>query len=240
MTITWLRTGIQKPSDFLKEQNLKLSDDNFAILRKEKITSLSFLDMSKDNFKECGLKIGLATLLTKEATYKLEDDNEELVQCIKEIKRRLENMGSILTDSNEAMRCEYISTILHASLYIVKRITSKEITLAPKLEVVGEESTGQVDYAIKALKEFLCIMEGKLHQNRKRESGEVFGEIFDYIYGIFATALEVFYSFHLRWNIEHKQESSQYSISESALKEGSEEEKDLRKNVKRIMEVIVG
>ncbi|CAB4443228.1 unnamed protein product [Rhizophagus irregularis] len=104
------------------------------------------------------------TILRSVATYKLEDDNEELVQCIKEIKRRLENMGSILTDSNEAMRCEYISTILHASLYIVKRITSKEITLAPKLEVVGEESTGQVDYAIKALKEFLCIMEGKLHQ----------------------------------------------------------------------------
>ncbi|PKK65290.1 hypothetical protein RhiirC2_786375 [Rhizophagus irregularis] len=142
--------------------------------------------MSKDDFKECGLKIGPATLLAKEvrtlkekpkrafSSYKslkevlteygidgngigtirqfppvsdlqLEDDDEELVHCVKEIKRRLGNMGRILADSNEVMRCKYISTILHASLYIVKRITNKELTLAPQLEVVGEESTGRVD-----------------------------------------------------------------------------------------------
>jgi hypothetical protein len=69
-------------------------------------------------------------------------------------------MGSILADSNEAMRCEYISAILHASLYIVKRITQKELTLEPQLEIVGEENSGRVDYAIKALEELLCITEG--------------------------------------------------------------------------------
>src|ERR1051325_599054 len=53
--------------DFLKEQNLKLDDDDLAIFRNEKITGLSFLDMTKDDFKECGLKIGPATLLAKEA-----------------------------------------------------------------------------------------------------------------------------------------------------------------------------
>ena len=73
-------------------------------------------------------------------------------------------MGSILADSNEAMWCEYISAILHASFYIVKRITDKELTLAPKLEVVGEKNTGRVDYAIKALEELICITEGKLYQ----------------------------------------------------------------------------
>src|SRR4051794_16128613 len=51
----------------LKEQNLKLDDDDFRILREQKITGLSFLDMTKDDFKECGLKIGPATLLAKEA-----------------------------------------------------------------------------------------------------------------------------------------------------------------------------
>ena len=67
-------------------------------------------------------------------------------------------MGPVV-DSNEAMRCEYISTILHASLYIVKRIISdKELTLVPQLEVVGEESTGRVDYAIKALEELLELI----------------------------------------------------------------------------------
>uniref|UniRef100_U9TAK2 Uncharacterized protein n=1 Tax=Rhizophagus irregularis (strain DAOM 181602 / DAOM 197198 / MUCL 43194) TaxID=747089 RepID=U9TAK2_RHIID len=92
------------------------------------------------------------------------DEDEELQQCIKEIKRRLGNMGTMLADSNEAMRCEYISAILHASLYIVKRIIEKELTLAPQLEVVGEESTDRVDYAIKALEELICITEGKLYQ----------------------------------------------------------------------------
>ncbi|PKY44657.1 hypothetical protein RhiirA4_400173 [Rhizophagus irregularis] len=51
-------------------------------------------------------------------------------------------MGTMLADSNEAMRCEYISAVLHASLYIVKRITDKELTLSPQLEIVGEENTG--------------------------------------------------------------------------------------------------
>ncbi len=43
--------------NFLKEQNLKLKEKHFDILRNEEITSLSFLNISKDNFKECDLKI---------------------------------------------------------------------------------------------------------------------------------------------------------------------------------------
>src|SRR4051812_16830481 len=73
-------------------------------------------------------------------------------------------MGTMLVNSNEIMCCKYISAILHASLYIVKRIIKKELTLAPQLEVVSEESTGRVDYAIKALKKLICITEEKLHQ----------------------------------------------------------------------------
>ena len=100
----------------------------------------------------------------------------ELQQYIKEIKRRLGNIGTLLADSNKAIRCEYISAILHASLYIVKRITNKELTLAPQLEIVGEENTGEVDYAIKALEELICITEGKLYQvimGFAQESGPV-------------------------------------------------------------------
>jgi len=97
-------------------------------------------------------------------TYNLEDDDEELVQYIKEIKCRLGNMGTMLADSNEAMRCEYILAIFYASLYIVKKITDKELTLASQLKIVEKKSIGQVDYAIKALEKLLCIMKGKLHQ----------------------------------------------------------------------------
>ena len=96
-------------------------------------------------------------------------------------------MGTILADSNEAMRYEYISAILHVLLYIVKRIiTDKELTLVPQLEVAGEESTGRVNYAIKvklfvisallAIKitfyyhelteDLICITENKQHKVR--------------------------------------------------------------------------
>ncbi len=72
-------------------------------------------------------------------------------------------MGTV-TDSNEAVHCEYILTILHACIRIVKKLTKKEITLNPQLEIVGEKSGGRVDYAIKALEELICIMEGKPYQ----------------------------------------------------------------------------
>ncbi|EXX60420.1 hypothetical protein RirG_180010 [Rhizophagus irregularis DAOM 197198w] len=53
-------------------------------------------------------------------TYTLEDNDEELKQCIREIKRRLGNMGTILADSNEAMQCEYIS-LFFTLRYILSR-----------------------------------------------------------------------------------------------------------------------
>ena len=53
--------------DFLKEQNLKLDDDDLGILRKKKITGQDFLDMTKEDFKECGLEMGPAMRLAKEA-----------------------------------------------------------------------------------------------------------------------------------------------------------------------------
>ncbi|RIB19027.1 hypothetical protein C2G38_2141827 [Gigaspora rosea] len=194
-------------------------------------------------------------------TYPLKDDDEEVQQCIKEIKRKLGNMGTILADSNEAMRCEYISPILHASLYIVKRITKKELSIAPQLEVVGEENTGRVDYAIKALEELICITEGKLHQvtmgfaqnlvqcesalqvnKKKRKADDAFGEYFDYIYGIVTTAAtEWYFILYTTDGIScTSRDPFNIKFSESALKKDSEADIELQKNVKRVMEVIVG
>src|SRR3954449_3719154 len=53
--------------DFLKEQNLKLDDDDLGILRNEKITSLSFLDMTEEKLRSYEFKGEPATLLAKEA-----------------------------------------------------------------------------------------------------------------------------------------------------------------------------
>ena len=51
---------------YLQEQGLKLDDEDFAIIRKEKINGLSFLDMTEEKFRNIGLALGPATLLAKE------------------------------------------------------------------------------------------------------------------------------------------------------------------------------
>ena len=140
--------------------------------------------------------------------------------------------------------------------------------LPEKKSVVGEESTGRVDYAIKALKELICIMEGKQHQiaigfaqvsmptctrfmfkeslslvsvtvfspaecytmrsafqtnKRKRKADDAFGEEYDYLFGIVTTATE----FRNLLNIRFVEE------------EGSEDEKELCKNVEWVMELLL-
>ncbi|CAG8516720.1 385_t:CDS:2 [Dentiscutata erythropus] len=274
-----------------KEKDLVLDDDDLKIIKKEKITGYAFLKTTKEELQSYGMSGGPASDLAdfvKELgkcklkafssykslrevlkkydidgneTYQLKDEDDELEQCIREIKCRLGNMGTILADSNEAMCCEYISAILHALLYIVKRITNKELTLASQLEVVGEESTGRVDYAIKALEELICITEGKLHQvvmgfaqnliqcesalqankrMRKRKSNEEFMDDYNYIYGIVTTATEWYFILYTSNEISCTSKNPlNIRFTESVLKEGLEEEKELCKNMKRVMEVIV-
>ena len=133
----------------------------------------------------------------------IDDEDEELEQCITEIERRMGIIGSA-TGRNEAVRCEYISPILYASIYIAKRITKKGITMDPQFEVVGEAS-GWVDYAIKKVidvinEELIAITKEKQkdlvagfmqniisshHTNmRKRKASVAFDDEFDYLYGI--------------------------------------------------------
>ncbi|CAG8538770.1 15042_t:CDS:2 [Acaulospora morrowiae] len=192
----------------LQEQGLKLDDEDFAIIRKEKIDGQVFLDMTEEKFRSYGLAGGPAMKLTKEAKalktmpirpfssynslkevlakygiddnrittipqftpdiHKLDDNDEEFLHCIKEIKHRLGNMGTV-ADSNEVMRCSYIESILHASVRIVMHLTEKGLILIPQLEVSGSESHDRVDYAIKKIldtliEKIICITECKQNQ----------------------------------------------------------------------------
>ena len=66
-----------------------------------------------------------------------------------------------MTDANKAMRCEFISSILYASIAIAKKLTSQDIFIVFQKDVSGENTTGRVDYTIKSLEDLLCITEGK-------------------------------------------------------------------------------
>ncbi|RIB12245.1 hypothetical protein C2G38_2201142 [Gigaspora rosea] len=141
-------------------------------------------------------------------TYPLKNDDEELQLCIKEIKRKLGNIGTIIADSNKA------------------------ISIAPQLEFVGEENTGRVDYAIKALEELFASRKG---------TNDAFREYFDYIYGIVMTATEWYFILYTTNGIScTSRDPLNIKFSESALKKDSEADIELQKNVKRVMEVIVG
>ncbi|GBC27771.2 hypothetical protein GLOIN_2v1725482 [Rhizophagus irregularis DAOM 181602=DAOM 197198] len=137
-----------------------------------------------------------------------------------------------VVDSNEAMRCEYISTILHTAVSILS-----DLVITPQANIIGKENTGRIDYAIisEMLEEIICITEGKQNQA---------------IIGICQNLLQCQsacdYSqyWHDWYFILHSTESiystsrTEYRISltEDALKDNTE----LRMNVKRILEVIVG
>src|SRR3989442_11670337 len=73
---------------------------------------------------------------------------------------KLSNVES-MTDANEATRCEFISSILHTSIAIAKKLTPQDMFIVLQKDISGEDATGWVDYAIKSLEDLLCITEGK-------------------------------------------------------------------------------
>ena len=87
-------------------------------------------------------------------TYEIRNDNEILKRCIEEILGRLRSYRTLQPDSLEAMHNEYVVALLHASIHIVMDLTDKELSMRPQYGIVGEESRGRVDYAIKV--NFFC------------------------------------------------------------------------------------
>ncbi|CAJ0832144.1 5833_t:CDS:2 [Entrophospora sp. SA101] len=286
--------------DFLhKEENLDLVQEDYDIIKKERINGRDFLKISKKDLRSYGMPGGPATRLAEFAkeckekkkkvfsSYKslkdvlekygirsdsitsipqftpvlhpIDESSKEFKLCIDDILRRIKNMGPVI-DSNEAMRCEYISTILHTAVSIVGGLV-----ILPQMNVSGEESTGHVDYAIKKIlddlfEETIYITEGKQNQpgkgvaqnlmqcrsscemnldmfKKKRKAEEVFESEYEYVYGIVTTATDWYFILHSTEAIYCTSKTEyRISLTEDAL----DDDTDLCKYVKRILEVIVG
>ncbi|CAG8596996.1 14314_t:CDS:2 [Funneliformis caledonium] len=159
-----------------------------------------------------------------------------------------------VVDSNEAMHCEYISTILHTALSLLKGLI-----ITPQMKITSEINTGRVDYAIKKilddlLEEIICINRIKqlwvsaktqcrsacdMNINiskKKRKVDEAFNSDNEYIYGIVSTDTDWHFILYSTEGI-YSTSRIEYQISliEDALKDDTE----LCKNVKRVLEVIV-
>jgi hypothetical protein len=59
--------SVEELVEYLKNQNLKLDDDDFTILRKEKISGSTFLKLTEDKFRSIGLPLGPASILADAA-----------------------------------------------------------------------------------------------------------------------------------------------------------------------------
>src|SRR5438067_5711773 len=90
----------------------------------------------------------------------INDDDKAFDHCMEDIILKLSNVKT-MTNANEVTRCEFISSILHASIAIAKKLTSQDIFIVLQKDISGEDATGRVDYAIKSLEDLLCITEGK-------------------------------------------------------------------------------
>ncbi|CAG8728341.1 17438_t:CDS:2, partial [Racocetra persica] len=189
----------------------------------------------------------------------IDDDDKALDQCMNEITLRLSNLETMQTNANEATRCVFITSILNASLAIVRRLTNEEkIYMSYQKNISGEEASGRVDYAIKGNEDLMCIAEGKPRnveigylQNimqlesayqtnkKKRTADQAFrDDDYDYLYGIVSTATEWHFIMFTTDGL-YCTSKSEYPInlSKMALKEDLD---SIRKGVRRVLGVIVG
>jgi hypothetical protein len=165
--------------------------DDFDIIENERVGGQDFLDMTKQDFWDYGMKGGPATRLAKFAkdckekklkafssyrslkevlkkygidsngtdtiplftlqTHEIQESDKHFEHCMAEILVRLKNYGSLVVDSLEAMRNEYVVAILHIAINITRDSTGKELSMRPEYEVIGDDSTRRVDFAIKVL-----------------------------------------------------------------------------------------
>ncbi|CAG8587122.1 11262_t:CDS:2 [Paraglomus brasilianum] len=189
-------------------------------------------------------------------THTLDKEDKAFRHCISDIIVKLMNMGTV-ADSNEAMRREYISAILHASVHIARNVTRKEIKIRLEQEIVGEESSGRADYGITDIEDLLCVAEGKQNlpaigfaQNlvqlesscqtnqKKRKASDAFGKSdYEYLYGIVSTGTDWYFILYTTEGIYCTSETEYHiPLAKSALKD----DLDLKKSVKKVMETIVG
>ncbi|GBB92258.1 hypothetical protein RclHR1_01990030 [Rhizophagus clarus] len=151
--------------------------------KEKKLRAFSTYHSLKEVLKKYGIDSnGTETIpLFSLQTHKIQDSNKHFKHCIENILFRIKHYGSLVVDSLESMCNEYVLTILHTSLHIAGDVTRKEFSMRLEFEIIGKESSGWVNYAIKESENLICVTEGKRKQKRDDDD-------FDYLYGIVITA----------------------------------------------------
>ncbi|GES74489.1 hypothetical protein GLOIN_2v1778295 [Rhizophagus clarus] len=141
---------------YLVRKNLKLDKDNIKILRKEKISGLTFFELTEEKFRSIGLAVGPATILAKfieGLSQKLRNYSSlKTLDNLKEMLHRNKVNGEDITNIKQFTPIfEEISdddkafkhSILHASIAIAKKLTSQDIFIVLQKDVSGKDATGE-------------------------------------------------------------------------------------------------
>ncbi|POG80868.1 hypothetical protein GLOIN_2v1513366 [Rhizophagus irregularis DAOM 181602=DAOM 197198] len=211
--------------NFLKEQNLKLDDDDLGILRKKKIARLAKeVQALKEKLKRVFSSYkSLSEVLAK---YGIDGNGTDTIPLFS--LQSLKNYGTLVMDSLEAMRNEYIVAILHSAINITRDDTGKELSMRPEYEVIGEESSGQVDYAIKDVENLICITEDKSQWNVIEGFAQNIKQ------------LESSYETNKRKISQGSKLPLSIEFSKDALDKKSAEYQKLCNGVKKVLSVVVG
>jgi hypothetical protein len=192
-------------------------------------------------------------------TYEIKDSDKHFEHCVENILFRMKHYGSLVIDSLESMRNEYVSTILHTSLHIAGDLTKKEFSMRPEFEIIGEESSGRVDYTIKEAENLICVTEDKVqrsvlegfaqnikqlessYQTNKKKRKRDDGDDFDYLYGIVTSARDWHFLLYSPGEISQASELPvTIEFNKKALDKNSNAYQSLRNGVKEVLGIIVG
>ncbi|RIB17677.1 hypothetical protein C2G38_2186666 [Gigaspora rosea] len=195
-------------------------------------------------------------------THEIQDNDEYFQNCINNILIRIKIYGTLSPNSNEKIRREFVSTILHTALRIAEASTDNIFNMAVEYEVNGKKYYGPTDYAIIESKSgnLICITEDKIdksmqegfaqnirqlessHDVNKKKRKRDENEDFDYLYGIFTSAREWYFLLHNPGEISLSNVTPfviEY-CKEAWNKESNEYGLLCKKNTKKVLSIIVG
>ncbi|CAG8758492.1 11433_t:CDS:2, partial [Gigaspora margarita] len=252
---------------FLRRENddLKLDKDDLEIIREEKITGRIFLNSTKQDFIDYGLKGGPAKSLADFAKEVKEKKLKSFSLCKtkQEVKEVFNKFGygdadiiSILPFKPEIVDIDSNDGKLK---FCIDDIKQKIELYGPASELNKAEHC-RVDYAVKVKNntgndELIAITEAKQsdvlmgfgqnvlqlttfhHKNsKKRNAEEAFGkDAFDYLYGIVTTATNWYFILYTPERFYRIESEYSIRINKDALKDDSE----LRKDIKKVVQVLV-
>ncbi|RHZ69539.1 hypothetical protein Glove_283g75 [Diversispora epigaea] len=127
-------------------------------------------------------------------THEILDRDKHFGHCMEDILFRMKHYGSLVLDSLESIRNEYVSTILHTALHITEDATNKEFSMRPEFEIVGDKSENLICVTedkvqrsiLEGFAQNIKQLESSYETNKRKRKRD--GDDFDYLYGILSSA----------------------------------------------------